>query len=138
MKQYISFQRLDIRCSIQCLTEFYLKRFLPDLLLIQLGRFRKGGKFSVCEHTHGIAVLNRVGKVVQNHHDRPALLRKALQKFHPLELCCTGNFGCQRRDQKGEETRAGVQNDHILIKFAHVLDNFVLALARLLENVPGR
>ena len=107
MKQCVSFQRLDIRCSIQCLTEFYLKHFLPDLLLIQLGRFRKGGKFSACEHTHGIAVLHRVGKVVQNHHDGPALLRKALQKFH-------------------------------LIKFAHVLDDLVLALARLLENVPGR
>lgn len=63
MKQYVSFQRLDIICSIQCLTEFYLKRFLPDLLLIQVGGFRKGGKFSVCEHTHGIAVLHRVGKV---------------------------------------------------------------------------
>ena len=88
MKQYVSFQRLDIICSIQCLTEFYLKRFLPDLLLIQLGGFRKGGKFSVCEYTHGIAVLHRVGKVMQNHHDRPALLRKALQKFHQLELCC--------------------------------------------------
>ena len=142
MKQYVSFQRLDIICSIQCLTqcltEFYLKHFPPDLLLIQLGGFRKGGKFSVCEHTHGIAVLHRVGKVVQNHHDRPALLRKALQKFHQLELCCTGNFGCQRRDQKGKETRAGVQNDHILIKFAYVLDDLVLALARLLENVPGR
>ena len=48
MKQYVSFQRLDIICSIQCLTEFYLKHFLPDLLLIQLGGFRKGGKFSVC------------------------------------------------------------------------------------------
>ena len=138
MKQYVSFQRLDIICSIQCLTEFYLKRFLPDLLLIQLGGFRKGGKFSVCEYTHGIAVLHRVGKVMQNHHDRPALLRKALQKFHQLELCCTGNFGCPRRDQKGEKARAGVQNDHILIKFAHVLDDLVLALARLLENVPGR
>lgn len=138
MKQYVSFQRLDIRCSIQCLTEFYLKHFLPDLLLIQLGRVRKGGKFSVCEHTHGIAVLHRVGKVVQNHHDRPALLCKALQKFHPLELCCTGNFGCQRRSQKGKKARAGVQNDHILIKFVHVLDDLVLALARLLENVPGR
>ena len=80
MKQYVSFQRLDIICSIQCLTEFYLKRFLPDLLLIQLGGFRKGGKFSVCEYTHGIAVLHRVGKVMQNHHDRPALLRKALQE----------------------------------------------------------
>ena len=86
----------------------------------------------------GLEVVHRVGKVVQNHHDGPALLCKALQKFHPLELCCTGNFGCQRRDQKGEETRAGVQNDHILIKFAHVLDDLVLALARLLENVPGR
>ena len=138
MKQYVSFQRLDIICSIQCLTEFYLKRFLPDLLLIQLGGFRKGGKFSVCEYTHGIAVLHRVGKVMQNHHDRPALLRKALQKFHQLELCCTGNFGYQRRSQKGEEARAGVQNDHILIKFAHVLDDLALALARLLENVPGR
>lgn len=138
MKQYVSFQRLDIICSIQCLTEFYLKRFLPDLLLIQLGGFRKGGKFSVCEYTHGIAVLHRVGKVMQNHHDRPALLRKALQKFHQLELCCTGNFGCQRRDQKGKETRAGVQNDHILIKFAHVRDDLILALASLLENVPGR
>ena len=82
--------------------------------------------------------MHCVGKVVQNHHDGPALLCKALQKFHQLELCCTGNFGCQRRDQKGEETRAGVQNDHILIKFAHVLDDLVLALARLLENVPGR
>lgn len=138
MKQYVSFQRLDIRCSIQCLTEFYLKHFLPDLLLIQLGRFRKGGKFSVCEHTHGIAVLHRVGKVVQNHHDGPALLCKASQKFHPLELCCTGNFGCQRRSQKGKKARAGVQNDHILIKFVHVLDDLVLALARFLENVPGR
>ena len=118
-------------------------RVLPETLPSRssahtVGRVRKGGKFSVCEHTHGIAVLHRVGKVVQNHHDRPALLCKALQKFHPLELCCTGNFGCQRRDQKGEETRAGVQNDHILIKFAHVLDDLVLALARLLENVPGR
>ena len=103
MKQCVSFQRLDIICSIQCLTEFYLKRFLPDLLLIQLGGFRKGGKFSVCEHTHGIAVLHRVGKVVQNHHDGPALLCKALQKFHQLELCCTGNFGCQRRSQKGKK-----------------------------------
>ena len=138
MKQYVSFQWLDIRCSIQCLTEFYLKHFLPDLLLIQLGRFRKGGKFSVCEHTHGIAVLHRVGKVVQNHHDGPALLCKALQKFHPLELCCTGTFGFQRRSQKGKKARARVQNDHILIKFAHVLDDLVLALARLLENVPGR
>ena len=138
MKQYVSFQRLDIRCSIQCLTEFYLKHFLLDLLLIQLGGFRKGGKFSVCEHTHGIAALHRVGKVVQNHHDGPALLRKALQKFHQLELCCTGNFGCRRRSQKGKKARAGVQNDHILIKFAHVLDDLVLALARLLGNVPGR
>ena len=138
MKQYVSFQRLDIICSIQCLTEFYLQHFLPDLLLIQLGGFRKGGKFSVCEYTHGIAVLHRVGKVVQNHHDGPALLRKALQKFHQLELCCTGNFGCRRCDQKGKKARAGVQNDHILIKFAHVLDDLVLALARLLENVPGR
>ena len=138
MKQYASFQRLDIRCSIQCLTEFYLKRFLPDLLLIQLGEFRKGGKFSVCEHTHGIAVLHRVGKVVQNHHDRPSLLCKALQKFYQLELCCTGNFGCRRRSQKGKKARTGVQNDHILIKFAHVLDDLILALARLLENVPGR
>ena len=142
MKQYVSFQRLDIICSIQCLTqcltEFYLKHFPPDLLLIQLGGFRKGGKFSVCEYTHGIAVLHCVGKVVQNHHDGPALLRKALQKFHQLELCCTGNFGCRCRDQKGEETRAGVQNDHILIKFAHVLDDLILALVCLLENVPGR
>ena len=108
MKQCVSFQRLDIRCSIQCLTqcltEFYLKRFLPDLLLIQLGGFRKGGKLSVCEHTHGIAVLHRVGKVMQNHHDGPALLRKALQKFHQLELCCTGNFGCRRRSQKGKKS----------------------------------
>ena len=138
MKQYVSFQRLDIICFIQCLTEFYLKRFRPDLLLIQLGGLRKGGKFSVCEYTHGIAVLHRVGKVVQNHHDGPALLRKALQKFHQLELCCTGNFGCRCSDQKSEEARAGVQNDHILIKFAHVLDDLVLALARLLENVHGR
>ena len=108
MKQYVSFQRLYIicfiQCLIQCLTEFYLKRFLPDLLLIQLGGFRKGGKFSVREHTHGIAVLHRVGKVVQNHHDRPALLCKALQKFHQLELCCTGNFGYQRRRQKGKKS----------------------------------
>ena len=103
MKQYASFQRLDIICSIQCLTEFYLKHFLPDLLFIQLGGFRKGGKFSVCEHTHGIAVLHRAGKVVQNHHDRPTLLCKALQKFHQLELCCTGNFGCRRRSQKGKK-----------------------------------
>ena len=138
MKQYASFQRLDIICSIQCLTEFYLKRFLPDLLLIQLGGFRKGGKFSVCEHTHGIAVLHRVGKAMQNHHNGPALLCKALQKFHQLELCCTGNFGCQRRSQKGKKARARVQNNHILIKFAHVLDDLILALARLLENVPGR
>ena len=142
MKQYVSFQRLDIICSIQCLTqcltEFYLKRFLPDLLFIQLGGLRKGGKFSVCEYTHGIAVLHRVGKVMQNHHDRPALLRKALQKFHQLELCCTGNFGCPRRSQKGKKARAGVQNDHILIKFADVLEDLILALARLLENVPGR
>ena len=138
MKQYVSFQRLDIRCSIQCLTEFYLKHFLPDLLLIQLGGFRKGGKFSVCEHTHGIAVRHRVGKVVQNHHDGPALLCKALQKFHQLELCCTGNFGCRRRDQKDKKARARVQNDHILIKFAYVLDDFIFALARLLGNVPGR
>lgn len=138
MKQYVSFQRLDIIYSIQCLTEFYLKHFLPDLLLIQLGGLRKGGKFSVCEYTHGIAVLHRMGKVVQNHHDGSALLCKALQKFHQLELCCTGNFGCPRRDQKGKKARAGVQNDHILIKFAHVLDDLILALARLLENVPGR
>ena len=138
MKQCVSFQRLDIRCSIQCLIEFYLKHFIPDLLLIQLGGFRKGGKFSVCEYTHGIAVLHRVGKVVQNHHDRPALLCKALQKFNQLELCCTGNFGRRHRSQKGKKARAGVQNDHILIKFAHVLDDLVLALARLLENVPGR
>jgi len=75
---------------------------------------------------------------MQNHHDRPALLRKALQKFHQLELCGTGNFGCRRRDQKGKKARAGIQNDHILIKFAHVLDDLVLALAHLLENVPGR
>ena len=39
---------------------------------------------------------------------------------------------------KGQKARAGVQNDHILIKFAHVRDDLILALASLLENVPGR
>ena len=84
MKQYVSFQRFDIICSIQCLTEFYLKHFLPDLLLIQLGGLRKGGKFSVCEHTHGIAVLHRVGKVVQNHHDR--FIRKDRKEKQHIRL----------------------------------------------------
>lgn len=75
MKQYVSFQRLDIICSIQCLTqcltELYLKRFLPDLLLIQLGGFRKGGKFSVCEHTHG--ALRGQGRAKPSRRSGPAV-----------------------------------------------------------------
>lgn len=138
MKQYVSFQRLDIICSIQCLTEFYLKHFLPDLLLIQLGGFRKGGKLSVCEHTHGIAVLHCVGKVVQKP-SRPS--GPAVQGFAEVPSAGTvlhRELRVPAPQPKGQKARAGVQNDHILIKFAHVLDDLILALARLLENVPGR
>ena len=138
MKQYVSFQRLDIICSIQCLTqcltELYLKRFLPDLLLIQLGGFRKGGKFSVCEHTHG--ALRGQGRAKPSRRSGPAV-----QGFAEVPSAGTvlhRELRVSAPQPKGQKARAGVQNDHILIKFAHVRDDLILALASLLENVPGR
>ena len=140
MKQYVSFQRLDIICSIQCLTEFYLKRFLPDLLLIQLavGRVpQRRQVFRLRTHPrHRCTASRGQGRAKPSRPSGPAV-----QGFAEVPSAGTvlhRKLRVPAPQAKGQKVRAGVQNDHILIKVAHVLDDLVLALARLLENVPGR
>ena len=118
MKQYVSFQRLDIICSIQCLTEFYLKHFPKK-------KKRREEERTIQKHnnTKTFVLLEGGGGEEPNKPPPPSVLD--LLDFALPKTAVRRGTRSESPEKRGGRGRAAGHKTHILISFFFFFNFFL-------------